>query len=132
MDNFKSPSAKAWRVVLISAINYAQNNNFFTFDPINKVETRTFEMLIVGIYPALVRMHDAGFDEVGFECKVIVRKRMITCIGWVERRTARHLQRSESPVPNIRPNRGVEIHELAGFNEFVFSEGYSDAGPMFI
>lgn len=131
MDNFKSPSAKAWRVIMVSAINYALNNNFFAFDPINKVEARTFEMLIVGIYPASIRMYDAGFDEVCFECKTIVRKRMIKCMGWIERRTARHLQRSLSPVPNIRPNRGVEIHELAGFNDFVFPEGYEDAGTMF-
>jgi len=134
--DYSTTGSKAWRVVLISAINYAIEQNYLSLEwdkneNRGATPSRNYDFSIVGIYPCHVRMFDIGFGELSFECKVIVRERLIECIGWVERKTGFYLQRSQAPIPLMKPNRGVEIRELAMFSEYVNPNGYSDTGKMY-
>jgi len=135
---YKSSRDKAWRNLMVSAVNAALEQRVLTLRPGDNRYTGascTIDFELAGGLPARAVISDAGWDEVGIQAAVNPKGRHISAtagfdcgdavgMAWVERQRGAWLQSATKPFYC----RKALIDHLAGLS--VQPLGYGDRGRV--
>lgn len=139
--DYKSARHRAWRNLMVCAVNAALDLKLFTLRPgdnrfsSSRGGETTFDFVMPNGLPARAYVSDAGFDEVAVHVAVNPRTRHVSAMAgfdagdvvgmtWVERRTGAWMQSSfkefhcRKELLNVMANLGAE------------PQGYGDRGRV--
>jgi hypothetical protein len=143
---YKSKRDRAWRNLLVAAINEALRRGLLSMAPGGNhwpttadARGHVFRFQLPDSSPVAVYLSDAGFDEIGIHAAVNPKGDRVRAsngnlgagdafaLGWLERRTGAYLQRSSHPTFRCRKTL---LEPLAALH--VTPDGFADRGQFFL
>jgi hypothetical protein len=141
---YKTPRERAWRNMMVSAINAAIERKLLSVRPGDnrwpgheEGRGHTFEFTFGDAVPAAARVNDAGFDEIGVSVALWPKDLHwlrannagfhageAFASGWLERRDAAYLQ-SSMTLFNIRKRLVGQVSDVV-----IAPKGYGDHGRV--
>jgi hypothetical protein len=139
--NYKTARQKAWRNLMVCAVNEALERRLFTLRPGDNrfgergANERTFDFALPNGLPARAHISDAGFDELEIHVAVNPKGRHVSAMAgfdvgdavgmtWIERRLGVWLQSSDREFHCRRPL----LAPLADLN--AVPQGFGDKGGV--